>query len=299
MTPRGRPGEPIPCDLTGAVVVVTGASAGIGKEVARGLVRRNAHVVLACRDLARGEAARADLARGDAAWHGPGPDELGRRLEVALLDAADRASIAAFAAGVAARHGRLDVLVNNAGVWLPRREETPEGLERTFATNVLGYHRLTRALAPLLAASAPARVVNVASRMAWGLDLTDLGFARRAWGRGAGAYAQSKQANRMLSWSWAERLRPQGVTVHALHPGVVATEIARAGRGLVGLGARAYFALVGRSPAEGADTAVWLAAEPALDGVTGLLWQDRREVPCGFRDPAARAALWEAVEAFA
>lgn len=258
MTPRGRPGEPIPCDLTGAVVVVTGASAGIGKEVARGLVRRNAHVVLACRDLARGEAARADLARGDAAWHGPGPDELGRRLEVALLDAADRASIAAFAAGVAARHGRLDVLVNNAGV-LPdpkgARAATvaPAVLREALETNAVGALAVAQACVPLMHRGGYGRIVNVSS------ELGQL----ESMGSGTPAYRVSKAALNAITRTLAAELAGTNVKVNAMSPGWVRSDMG---------GPSAP-----RTLEQGADTAVWLATLPD-DGPSGGFFKDRSPI---------------------
>ncbi len=268
-------------DLAGKTVLVTGATSGIGKEAARGLARLGARLVLPCRDLGRGRAARDEIA---AATGNEG-------IEVAEADLSSQASIRAFAARFLDAHERLHVLVNNAGVWLQERAETADGIERTFATNVLGYHLLTRLLLDRLKASAPARIINVASKLAGDLDLEDLEFERRRFD-GVKAYAQSKQANRMLSWALAERLAGSGVTVNAMHPGGVRTSLGRELGGPVGLLIRAFFFVLGRSPRKGADTAVWLAASPEVEGVSGKFWQDRRERRCAFRDRAAIEALW-------
>lgn len=277
--------EPVQTDMSGKTCLVTGANTGIGKEIARGLARLGARVTLACRSRERGQAALQEL-RADTG---------NAELELGLVDLSSQPSIRAFARAFQEKHAALHVLVNNAGVWKSERRVNAAGLEVTFATNVLGYFLLTRELLDLLKRSAPARVVNVASELARDLDLDDLMFERRRFS-GTKAYAQSKQANRMLSWALAERLEGTGVTVNAMHPGLVQTELVRDTRGLYGLAARGVFRLFGRTPAQGADTAVWLAASPEAEGVTGHFWMDRRPRRCRFRDPARNQALWERCE---
>lgn len=278
--------RPIAADLTGKTCVVTGANTGIGKEIARGLARLGARVILACRSRERGQAALEEL-RAET-----GNDALVLR----ELDLSRAASIEAFAASVAADPEPLHALVNNAGVWLTTRQEGEGGMELTFATNALGPFRLTHLLEAKLKASAPARVVDLASKMAYGLDLDDLAWRRRRFD-GAKAYAQSKAANRMLAQVRAERLKDAGVTVNAVHPGVVATEIARDGRGLFGLAARGYFRLFGRTPAQGADTAIYLAASPEVEGVSGQWWYERVGKPeRKFGDREQNLALWRRCE---
>jgi NAD(P)-dependent dehydrogenase (short-subunit alcohol dehydrogenase family) len=237
-------------------------------------------VVLACRDAARGDAARNAIAR-----------ETGNEdVLVARVDLASQASILAFASAFSGAHPKLHVLVNNAGVWLERRQETVDGIETTWATNVLGYHLLTELLLPVLRAAAPSRIVNVVSRLAYGLDLGDVEFRRRAY-RGRDAYAQSKQADRMLTWALARRLDRSGVTANAVHPGFVHTDLFHKAGGLLGTAATAWAALRGLSPEEGADTVAWLAASPEVAGRSGLFWSDRRERPCPFRGEAQEEKL--------
>jgi len=196
------------------VALVTGATGAIGKAIARRIAARSEHeVVLLCRDAAKAEAALADIQRRTG----------NPRVRYALVDLARQASIAALAACWA---GPVHVLVNNAAVAPRRREETPEGIELQFATNVLGYFWTITAFQERLAASAPARVVNVASYWAGGLDLKDLEFQRRPYDNDA-AYRQSKQANRMLTVAFADRLKDTGVTVNACHPGDVASSLSR------------------------------------------------------------------------
>jgi NAD(P)-dependent dehydrogenase (short-subunit alcohol dehydrogenase family) len=255
--------EPVRADLAGKTVLVTGASAGIGLAAARGIAGLGARVVMAVRNAEKGARARRSVVEGT-----------GREVEVAVVDVASRESVRAFARDLAARHRRLDVLVNNAGIWSERRRVGPDGIELVWATNVLGSFQVTELLLPLLRAAGTARVVNVASQLAGGLDLADVEFARRPWS-GRAAYAQSKQADRMLTWALARRLEGTGVTANAMHPGFVASELFDKGGGPISFAASVYAKLCGRRPEEGADTVVWLAASPEVEGRNGLYWIER------------------------
>lgn len=271
--------EPIAADLTGRICIVTGATAGIGKEIARNLARLRGDVILACRDGERAEQARREIA-GDTG---------NVRVSVALLDVSSRASLHAFARGIS----RADILVNNAGAWFPDRRLSVDGVELTWATNVLGPHLLTILLGGALRESRGARVINVASQLAGGLDFDDLESVRRY--DGVAAYKQSKQALRMLSWASADRFAGSPVSVNAVHPGLVSTKIADRGAGLRGALYRALFRHLGVTPQQGADTATWLAASSDARGVTGRYWSDRRERECPFRDPQEIERLWTVV----
>jgi NAD(P)-dependent dehydrogenase (short-subunit alcohol dehydrogenase family) len=265
--------------------LVTGANSGIGLETARALARAGARVVMGCRDAGRGEAARSQIAQetGNA------------RVELAVFDQSRPREVRAFAESFARANDRLDVLVNNAGTWLSRREETADGIERTWATNMLGYFVLADALRPLLAKSAPARIVNVASELARDLDLGDVEFKLRPYD-GVTAYAQGKQANRMWTWALARRLAGTGVTANAMHPGGVNTPLFRKGGGWKGLAGAAYGKLMGKSPQDGADTVVFLASDPAIEGRSGLFWVVRAERACRFRNEAQEEALYALCE---
>jgi NAD(P)-dependent dehydrogenase (short-subunit alcohol dehydrogenase family) len=267
-------------DLSGQTCLVTGASAGIGLATAHGLARLGARVVMAVRNPEKGEKARRAVMGAT-----------GREVEMAVVDLASRKSIRAFARDFTGRHPKLDVLVNNAGIWSERRRVSSDGVELVWATNVLNYFLVTELLLPQLQAAGKARVVNVASQLAGELDLTDVQFERRPWS-GRTAYAQSKQADRMLTWALARRLSGTGTTANAMHPGFVATEIFGKGGGLVSLLASLYSKLGGRRPEEGADTVVWLAASPDVESRSGLFWIDRQERRCRFRDEAGEEALW-------
>jgi NAD(P)-dependent dehydrogenase (short-subunit alcohol dehydrogenase family) len=276
---------PVQADLRGRVCLVTGANSGIGKETARGLARLGAHVVMACRDPERGEAARSEI----AAEAGEG------RVELALVDLASQRSIREFAAGLVRLHPALHVLVNNAGVWRERRAESADGIELTWATNMLGYSLTTSLLLDALRRGAPARIVNVASQLARGLDLDDVEYRRRPYG-GIAAYAQSKQANRMWTWALDRRLAGSGVAANAMHPGGVSTALFSKGGGPLSRIASLFIKVAGRSAAEGADTVVWLAAAPEAEARRGRFWIDRREVRCRHRDAEREERLFELCE---
>jgi NAD(P)-dependent dehydrogenase (short-subunit alcohol dehydrogenase family) len=271
--------------VSGKMCLVTGANSGIGLEAARGLAKAGARVVMGCRDAARGADARLRIVESTG----------NRAVEIAVFDQSSQAQVRAFAERFARENDRLDVLVNNAGTWLARREETDEGIERTWATNVLGYFLLTESLRPLLARSAEARVVNVASELARDLDLSDVEFRRRPY-EGVTAYAQSKQANRMWTWALARRLEGTGVAANAMHPGGVNTPLFRKGGSWKGLAGAVYGRMMGKSPVEGADTIVYLATSPDVEGVSGRFWVDRAERPCRFRGQAGEEALWALCE---
>jgi len=279
-------------DLTGRVVVVTGANTGIGRATAEALAQRGATTVLACRDAARGEEARAALAA-----LAPAPD----RVVLELLDVSSADSVRSFARRFVSRFDRLDVLVHNAGTMTPEREESSEGIELTFATNVLGGWLLTRELLPALSAADPGRIIHVTSG---GMYTQRLDAADPLWEdkpyRGIVAYAQSKRAQAVLSEMWAERLADRGVTSHAMHPGWVRTP-------LVQSRLPRFNRLLGgilRAPHQGADTIVWLAVAPGPTSRTGGLFFDRARrrahvLPFTRERPDAAAALWERCERLA
>ncbi|MDQ6898521.1 MAG: SDR family NAD(P)-dependent oxidoreductase [Candidatus Dormibacteraeota bacterium] len=266
-------------DSRRGIAVVTGASSGIGKEVARQLVRLGAEVVAGVRDLDRGEAAKAEIAGGAEG-----------RVHVLQVDVATPASVHAFVQSIQERFGSVQVLVNNAGAWFTDRRLNPDKVELTFATNVLGPHLLTGLLADPLRAEGGGRVVNVVSAIATKPDLTDLQFERRPYD-GYQAYAQSKGALRMITWGSANRFQGTGVTVNAAAPGFVRTGFNRNARGLrtafINLSAR-LFAV---SPERGADTPLWVATAQHLEQATGRYFSGRREREGGLRDPDAVAEL--------
>lgn len=247
-----------------------------------------AHVTLAVRNTSKGEEAKADILASV-------PDA---RLSVAKLDLASLSDVARFARAFMDGHDRLDILVNNAGLHTARRQVTEDGFELTFQTNHLGHFLLTRILEDLLRASAPARVLTVASEAhrAGRVHWDDLQFAG-SWS-GVAAYSQSKLANILFSNELARRLEGSGVTSNAVHPGSVRTRWARGeDSGLLRLvvAVASPFLI---SPEKGARTSVHVAASPDLAGVTGAYFVRRREArPArAGRSVADAVRLWDVSE---
>lgn len=269
-------------------IVITGATSGIGKEIAVQLAAQGASLVLAGRDVKRGEVVANEIAkRGNA-----------KGVDVMFIDTSSQKSIREFARKYQERYARLDVLINNAGMnrGTAPRALSVDGIELTFATNVIGYFLLTQELLDLLKVSAlaepnqSARIVNVASQFASDLDLDDLQFERRLFDS-TKAYAQSKACDRLLTWALARRLKGTHVTANAMAPGLVVD---------TGLYRNAPPEMIarlrqrsGRTIAQGADTAVWLAASPAVEGVSGEFFFDREQVSCEFRNEVDEEELWK------
>ena len=274
--------------MKGKLAIVTGPTSGIGREIATQLAAQGAEVVLACRDVAKGQATLEEIARRTGA----------RAVSVMRVDVASQASIREFAKAFRNTHSRLDVLVNNAGLNSRTRRQSADGIELTLATNVLGYHLLTHELLEILKASAPARIVNVASTYAGNLDIDDLQFTKRPYNP-VMAYQQSKACNRLLTWALARRLAGSGVTANAMAPGLVQTGLYRETRVPVRLLLRIIGLFHGRSVEQGADTAVWLASSPDVEGVSGKLFELRKEIPCQFRNAELEEQLWAACDRLA
>jgi len=267
--------------MAGKRVIVTGPTSGFGKEIALQLARLGAEVVLACRNVKLGEEIAEEIAHRTAS----------KNCVVMHIDTSDQKSIREFARQYRKNYSRLDVLINNAGLNRTQRHMSVDGVELTFATNVLGYFLLTRDLLDVLRASAPARIVNVASSYASDLDLTDLQFVHRVY-EGRKAYAQSKACDRMLTWAFARRLEGSGVTANAMAPGlVVKTGLYRDTAPRIRLILRFVSLLFGRSVAQGADTAIWLASSPDVNGVNSKFFDQRKEVSCQFRNVEAEEKL--------
>lgn len=273
--------NPVKYDLVDRRCIVTGASSGIGKEVARNLAYFGATVVLACRDRDRGSVALQEIAN----------DSGNDRVTMLQLDVSSRASLRAFVKNVTAG-GPVHVLVNNAAVMCRERRVGIDGFEQTWATNVLGYFALSNLLLPAMRRAAPGRIVHVASTYARGLDLGDVQFERRRWA-GMAAYAASKQADRMLAWRLAEIAARDAISVHACHPGAVGSGLFREQPNWMTRLMRLGSGWALKSAAEGALTPTFVAADPEVASQTGRWWVDRRARPCPFAaDKAQLEALW-------
>lgn len=252
------------------VVLLTGATSGIGRAAAEQLAAAGVCVVLLGRDRGRGEGARRSIV---AATGNP-------RVDLLVADLSSQRQIRAVAAEFRARYERLDVLLHNAAVLTRDRQESEDGLELQLAVNHLAPFLLTELLLDLLRESAPSRVVVVSSEAhrEGRIDFGDL-QGERSYHR-LRAYRQSKLANILFVRELSRRLQGSGVTVNAVHPGVVKTGLLFSGWRIARL-ARPFL----RTPAEGAEELVYLALSPEVTGVSGRYFVDRRP-----REPSARAA---------
>jgi NAD(P)-dependent dehydrogenase (short-subunit alcohol dehydrogenase family) len=272
--------------MEGKTVLITGANSGIGKAAARALAKMGARVVISGRDRPALETALADIRSASG----------NNRVEMLVADLSSQKEVRRLAAEFKQTFGRLDVLLNNAGVILSRRTVTVDGLETTFAVNHLAPFLLTAFLRDALVASAPARVVTVASeahRQTAGLDFDDLQHEHRYFANSV--YSQSKLANILFTRALARRLAGTGVTANCLHPGVVAT-----GWGAGGdvTGPFDWAMRLARpfmmSPEKGARTSVYLASSPDVADVTGQYFakcKPKQTSPAGCDDDAAER-LW-------
>jgi NAD(P)-dependent dehydrogenase (short-subunit alcohol dehydrogenase family) len=267
--------------LAGKTCLVTGANSGIGFATCQGLAARGATVWMLCRNAERADAAARDLRRGTGS----------RRIHVALLDVSDLGAVRRFAAGF--EPAKVDVLAHNAGMLADERQESADGHELTLATHVLGPLLLTCLLRPKLAAAGGARVVFVSSGGMYPtrLSVEDVEWRERPFD-GVAAYSQAKRMQVVLAEALAHPLAAERIAVNAMHPGWAETPAVKSSL------PRFYSATkrILRSPAEGADTVLWLAISEAARGETGKFWFDRAQRRTHFlrrtrETPAERAAF--------
>jgi NAD(P)-dependent dehydrogenase (short-subunit alcohol dehydrogenase family) len=270
--------------------LVTGANSGLGKAIATALAAEHFRVALVVRDRARGEAALKDIRAAT------GNDDL----HLFVADLADQASIRAVAQAVYQRFTKLHLLVNNAGTAFPERKLSPQGIECALAVNHLGPFLLTNLLLDLLKASAPARIVNVGTRMNTALDFDDLNWERRPY-RMMQAYGQSKLGNLHFTFELARRLKGSGVTVNCVFPGVFKSNLGGTD-GAQGLFWKLVALLLGwaiPSPEKAARRVLYVANAPELAEVSGQYVGDRKPIaaPTQTLDPGANRRLWQISEA--
>ncbi len=272
-------------EMQGKICLVTGATSGIGRATASALARLGAEVILVGRNQARTERTLKDLRSAL-----PSP-----LLHGAWADFSHLEEVRRLAQDIRARFPRIDVLINNAGTVFLRRQVTPYGVESTFLVNHLAPFLLTRLLLPALEASPAARIINVSSEAhrSGTLDLADLTFARGY--SGIRAYQRSKLANLLFTYELARRLEGRRIIVNAVHPGVVATRIWKVGFAPVDHLIQWIMRRIALTPEEGADTIVYLAASPEVEGVTGQYFIRRRAVPSSpaSYDRELAQRLWE------
>lgn len=274
--------------MEGKTCLVTGSTSGIGKEIAAGLAEMGARVVLVGRSREKCEAAVQEIitaARGVSAG----------LLSYLVADLSSQESVRRLAKEFAGSHDRLHVLVNNAGVFVSKRELTADGIECTLAVNHLAPFLLTSLLLGRLKAGAPSRIVttsSVAHRRVT-IDFDDLQMNKNY--SGIRAYGQSKLANILFTRELARRLQGTGVTANCFHPGAVRTNLVRGSAyGLVWGAASVFFT----SPQKGADTAIYLASSSEVEGVSGEYFVKRKQVrasDAAYDDNAAER-LWRASE---
>jgi retinol dehydrogenase 14 len=273
-------------ELDGKVALVTGSTSGIGLEAAVGLARMGAEVVIVARDAKKGDQAAIDIRSRSGS----------SKVSLLLCDFSSQASIRKLAEDYRAAHTRLDILVNNAGGVFKDRKVTVDGIEQTFAVNHLGYFLLTTLLLDLAIASAPSRIVNVASTGHYGgdLDFEDMGYEKGGYSI-MRAYRRSKLANVLFTRELAKRLEGKNVTVTSLHPGAVATNIWAGAPGwaapILGI-AKSLFMI---SPAQSATRVVYLATSPDVVGKSGAYFDANKErAPAKLaQDDALARRLWD------
>ena len=266
------------------VCLVTGANHGIGRAVTEELARQGATVIMVCRDRDRGDPARAEVVAATG----------NQRVELMVADLSSQSQVRQLVDDVRARHARLDVLINNAAAYFPRKTMTVDDVEATLAVNHLACFILVNGLADLMRSSAPARIVIVASEAHQRVsDPEDWGSVRRYNPRNA--YSRSKLANVIFTYDMAHRLEGSGVTVNSCHPGLVDTPVLR---GLYDRWWSRWLWPIARRftipPAEAARTVLYLATSPDVEGVTGQYFKNMRPGTSSLisHDSVIGARLW-------
>jgi NAD(P)-dependent dehydrogenase (short-subunit alcohol dehydrogenase family) len=277
--------------MNGKTVVITGATSGLGRAAAERLAQLGAHVRLVGRSQAKLDLAKAEI--GAATGN--------ENLDTYLADFSNMEQVSNLAATLLADEPRIDVLINNAGALITERRESAEGIELTLATNLLSHFVLTNLLIPRLQTSAPSRIINVSSGGMYTqrIRVRDLESTRAQY-KGSIAYARAKRGQVILTELWADRLADDGVVVHAMHPGWADTPGVEKSLPL-------FRKVVGpflRTPEQGADTIVWLAASDEAAQKSGKFWLDRRPRPTHRLKNTVEAAkdrqgLWDALNELA
>ncbi|KAK3774917.1 hypothetical protein RRG08_007274 [Elysia crispata] len=275
--------------ITGKTVIITGANTGIGKETAEDLARRGGRLILACRDVTKGNNAVQEIIR-----------ETGNNNVFCWeLDLSSFKSIRKFAEKFNESEPRLDILINNAGIMMCPRMLSKDGLEMQLGVNHFGHFLLTNLLLDKLKSSSPSRIVILSSiaHLHGSINFDDLN-SEKSYGRIA-AYGQSKLANILHALELAKRLKGTGVTANSLHPGAVDTELARHSvTGIFRLLLTPLYSVFVKSPLQGAQTSIRLAVDPALETVSGKYFSDCKETKtsAAAQDVAAAKRLWEVSE---
>lgn len=253
-------------DMIDKICLITGGNSGIGKATALGLAKLDATVVIVSRDKDKGEAALLEIRTRSG----------NKNIDAMVADLSSQDSVRELAHDFKARYKKLHVLINNAGIFLPKRVPTVDGLETTFATNHLGHFLLTNLLLDLLKASAPSRIINLTSAAHFGQEMTFEDLQGEKKYSGYHAYGQSKLANVLFTYQLAKQLEGTGVTVNCLHPGVVRTGFGKDQGGLMSILVKVGGPFMA-SPDRAAKAAIYLAISPDLEGVTGKFFSKGKE----------------------
>jgi len=269
--------------MTGKVCLITGGNSGIGKATALALAKLNASVVIVSRDRDKGEATIIEIKSKSS----------NRNVDAMTADLSSQDSVRELAHDFKGRYKRLHVLINNAGIFLPRRIQTVDGLETTFVTNHLGHFLLTNLLLDVLKANAPSRIINITSSAHRGTEMNFDDLQAEKKYSGYHAYSQSKLANVLFTYELAKRLEGTGVTVNCLHPGVVRTGFGKDVTGLMSILVRVGSPFM-LSPEKSARAAIYLATSPELEGVTGKHFSRGKEEKSSTEsyDAASAERLW-------
>jgi NAD(P)-dependent dehydrogenase (short-subunit alcohol dehydrogenase family) len=263
------------------VCLITGCSTGIGKATAIELAKKGAVIIMACRNQVKAERARVDIIA----------QSRNKEIDLFIVDLGIQNSIRKFAEAVHKKYDKIDVLINNAGAIFYNRHFTPDKIESTFAINHLAYFLVTHLLLDLLRAAPSGRIINVASRAHLGhiIDFDDLmGEKRYSFFK---AYGQSKLANIMFTYKLAEYLKGTKITANCLHPGLVSSEFTRD----MPFWFRMIFTYLGLTPEKGAETSIFLASSPLVEGVTGKYFYKKKTASTSHisYDTAIQQKLWD------
>lgn len=270
--------------MAGKICMVTGANSGIGKATALGLASIGATVVMVCRSQERGEAALAEIKQ----------KSINERIFLLLADLGSQAAIRRLAEDFKKQFSALHVLINNAGIIPRKRQVTVDGFETQFAVNHLAPFLFTNLLLDILKSSAPARIVIVSSDMHRGatIDFDDLQSVGSY--RAVRVYAETKLANVLFTYELARKLQGTKVTANCLHPGMVATKLLADGIGIP-RPLTPTTKLIGSSPEKGAETSIYLAASPEVEGVSGKYFVRQKPVESSqiSYDQSLAGRLWK------
>jgi NAD(P)-dependent dehydrogenase (short-subunit alcohol dehydrogenase family) len=243
--------------LKNKIVLITGATSGIGKETSRGLAKLGATIVFTTRDNIKGEKTKKELITSTQ----------NKNINILKCDLASFESIKNCCKEFKSKYNRLDVLINNAGVWDFKRRQSKDGIENIFATNYLAPFLMTNLLLDILKKSNPSRIINITSGMHYGtINFDDIEFKQNF--SGAKAYRQSKLGVILFTRFLAKKLEGTGVTVNVVHPGMNKTDLGRDAGGL----SKMIFKMIGKDPKIGAETSIYLASSSDVENITGEYW---------------------------